>query len=76
MPKTKDVKQGTPGVNDPNEKTYRAILKIENTEVARITMRAKDDEDAKKQLAAARPSYFEGIGEWVLTKQETKTIEV
>ena len=72
---TKDVKQGTPGFNDPNEKTYRARLKVGDKEVATITLRAKDDEDAKEQLERSKPSYYEGLGDWVLTKVETVEVK-
>lgn len=53
------------------ETTYTASLKVGDKNLANITIRATDDEDAKEQLERSKPSYFEGIGEWELTKTET-----
>lgn len=54
--------------------TYRAALKVGDQQLATITIRATDDTDAKEQLEASKPTYFEGIGTWTLTK--TETVEV
>lgn len=56
------------------ETTYHAALRVGDTQLAGITIRATDDEDAKEQLARSKPTYFDGIGEWKLTK--TETVEV
>lgn len=56
------------------EKTYRASLKVGDKQIAGISIRATDDEDAKEQLALAKPSYFDGVGEWELTKTETTVV--
>lgn len=63
-------------VERTNDKTYRAYLEVGGQRVVTVTLRAEDDDDAREQLQRARPSYFEGIGEWKLTKQVTEDIKV
>lgn len=58
-----------------NDKTYRAFLDIGGVRVATITLRAEDDDDAREQLKRSRPSYFEGIGEWSLTRMAEIAVE-
>lgn len=67
---------------DPNtvarqgdDKIYRASLKVGDQQIANITIRATNDRDAKEQLERAKPSYFEGVGEWALTKTETVAVK-
>lgn len=57
-------------VERTNDQTYRAYLEIGGVRVATITIAAEDDDDAKNQLGRARPTYFEGVGEWTLEKTE------
>lgn len=76
MAKKEATQKAEAGFNDPEEKTYFATLKAGEETIARITIRAKTDEDAKNQLARSRPSYFEGIGAWTLTKTSTEEVEL
>lgn len=52
------------------ESTYSARLTIGDQHVCTITLRAKSDDEAKKQLERSKPAHFEGLGEWTLTKTE------
>lgn len=54
--------------------TYTATLKVGEETLARITISAKDDKDAKEQMARSTPSYFEGIGKWTLAKVENTEV--
>ncbi len=68
MPKKKEVP--TTQDREGDNIVYRATLKVGDQQLANITIRATDDEDAKEQLERSKPTYFEGIGEWKLTKTE------
>lgn len=57
-----------------DDKSYRAVLTVGETQLATITIRATDDEDAKEQLGRSKPTYFDGVGEWKLTKTATEEV--
>lgn len=64
------------GFDNPDEITYVASLKDSGgKEIAHITLRAEDDDDARQQLQRAKPSYFEGVGEWSLVKMFNQEIK-
>ena len=68
-------KEQPAGFNDPAEVAYVANLKVGEESLARITIRAKTDEDAREQLERAKPTYFEGIGHWFVTKMDQHEVE-
>lgn len=69
----KETKQAA---EEPKEaKPYRATLSVGDKQLATITISATDDEDAKDQLSRSKPAYFDGVGDWILTKTETVAVE-
>lgn len=74
MADKKTKKQANSEAREGDDTIYKAALKVGDQQLASITIRATDDDDAKEQLERSKPTYFEGIGDWSLTK--TETVEV